>query len=71
MAVEIPRRSTALSALSAGAVEVISAAEMALREGVRPFAEPDTRVPGFRRVFASEGALVYEVLPDSAATTAP
>ena len=50
---------------------LISAAEMSLREGVRPFAEPGARVPGFRRVFASEGALVYQVLPDSTATPAP
>jgi hypothetical protein len=45
---------------------LVSGAEMALRAGVRPLAEPDARVPGFRRVFESAGALVYEVLPDSA-----
>ena len=44
---------------------LISAAEMALRAGLRPLAERDARVPGFHRVFESEGALVYEVLPDS------
>ncbi len=46
---------------------LVSGAEMALRAGVRPLAEPDARVPGFRRVFESQGALVYEVLPDSSA----
>ena len=46
---------------------LVSGAELSLRAGVRPFAAPDARVPGFRRVFESEGALVYEVLPDSAA----
>ena len=46
---------------------LVSGAEMALRAGVRPLAEPDARVPGFRRLFESAGALVYEVLPDSAA----
>ncbi len=45
---------------------LVSGAEMALRAGVRPLAEPDAHVPGFRRVFESAGALVYEVLPDSA-----
>jgi hypothetical protein len=59
-------------ALHAGArYLLISAAEMSLREGVRPLASPDARVPGFRRVFASEGALVYEVLADSTAAPAP
>ncbi len=48
---------------------LVSGAEMALRAGVRPLAEPDARVPGFRRVFESAGALVYEILPDSAAVT--
>jgi hypothetical protein len=46
---------------------LISAAEMALRAGLRPLAEREARVPGFRRVFESEGALVYQVLADSAA----
>jgi hypothetical protein len=50
---------------------LVSAAEMALRAGVRPFAEPDARIPGFRRVFESAGALVYEVLPDSTSGGAP
>jgi hypothetical protein len=50
---------------------LVSGAELSLRAGVRPFAEPDARVPGFRRVFESQGALVYEVLPDSAAAPAP
>ncbi len=55
------------AARSAGAgYLLVSGAEMALRAGVRPLAEPDARVPGFRRVFESAGALVYEVLPDSA-----
>lgn len=44
---------------------LVSGAEMALRAAVRPFAEPNALVPGFRRVFESRGALVYEVLPDS------
>ena len=47
---------------------LISSAEMALRAGLRPLAEREARVPGFHRVFESEGALVYQVLPDSAAT---
>jgi len=50
---------------------LVSGAEMALRAGVRPFAQPDARVPGFRRVFESGGALVYEVLPDSARVVPP
>ena len=50
---------------------LVSGAELALRAGVRPFAEPDARVPGFRRVFESGGALVYQVLPDSTASPAP
>jgi len=45
---------------------LVSGAELSLRAGVRPFAAPDARIPGFRRVFESAGALVYEVLPDSA-----
>ena len=60
------------AALHAGArYLLVSGAELSLREAVRAFAAPDARVPGFRRVFDSEGALVYEVLPDSAATPAP
>jgi hypothetical protein len=56
------------AALAAGArYLLVSGAEMALRAGVRPLAQPDARVPGFRRVFESAGALVYEVLPDSTA----
>ncbi|HMI31407.1 MAG TPA: glycosyltransferase family 39 protein [Candidatus Limnocylindrales bacterium] len=50
---------------------LISAAEMVLRAGVRPLAQPDARVPGFKRVFESAGALVYEVLPDSTSVGAP
>jgi hypothetical protein len=46
---------------------LVSGAEMSLRAGVRPLAEPNARVPGFRLAFESAGALVYEVLPDSAA----
>ena len=45
---------------------LVSGAELSLRAGVRPFAEPGARIPGFQRVFESAGALVYEVLPDSA-----
>jgi dolichyl-phosphate-mannose-protein mannosyltransferase len=45
---------------------LVSGAEMALRAGVRPLAEDGANVPGFRCVFESPGALVYEVLPDSA-----
>ena len=56
------------SAIRAGArYLLVSGAELALRAAVRPFAEPDARIPGFRRVFESAGALVYEVLPDTAA----
>ncbi len=47
---------------------LVSRAELALRQAIQPFAEPNARIPGFRRVFESEGALVYEVLSDSAAT---
>ena len=52
---------------------LVSGAEMALRAAVRPFAEPDARIPGFRRVFESQGALIFEVLPDSSTgeTAAP
>jgi len=46
---------------------LVSGAEMALRAGVRPLAQPDARVPGFKPVFQSAGALVYEILPDSSA----
>ena len=46
---------------------LVSGAEVGLRAALRPFAEPDARIPGFRRVFESQGALVYEVLPDSSA----
>ncbi len=47
---------------------LVSSAEFGMRAAVRPFAEPAAAIPGFRRVFESPGALVYEVLPDSAAT---
>ena len=40
---------------------LVSGAEMALRAALRPFADPNASIPGFRRVFESEGALVYEV----------
>jgi hypothetical protein len=42
---------------------LVSGAEMALRAAVRPFAERGAQIPGFRRVFESQGALVYEVVP--------
>jgi hypothetical protein len=42
---------------------LISGAEVAARPAIRPFAEPDAVVPGFRRVHESHGALVYEVVP--------
>jgi len=59
------------AAIRAGArYLLVSGAELALRAGVRPLAEPDARVPGFRRVFESAGALVYEVLPDSSGAPA-
>jgi hypothetical protein len=55
------------AALRAGArYLLVSGAELSLRAGVRPFATPDAQVPGFRRVFESAGALVYEILPDGA-----
>ncbi len=45
---------------------LVSSAELGLRAAaIRPFADPDAQIPGFRRVFESEGAFVYEVLPDS------
>ena len=50
---------------------LVSGAELGLRVALRPFAEPDARIPGFRRVFESQGALVYEVLADSAAALPP
>jgi hypothetical protein len=36
---------------------------MSMREAVRPFAEPGASIKGFRKVFESEGAMVYEVIP--------
>ncbi len=45
---------------------MVSGAELALRAALRPFAEPNASIPGFKRVFESEGALVYEVTPDGA-----
>jgi hypothetical protein len=50
---------------------LISSAEMALRAAARPFAEPGAQIPGFRRIFESEGALIYEVVPDSLGSTPP
>jgi hypothetical protein len=46
---------------------LVSAAELGSRAAFRPFVEGDGTVAGFRRVFESPGALVYEVLPDSLA----
>jgi hypothetical protein len=46
---------------------LVSRAELALRQAIQPFADPEARIPGFRRVFESPGALLYEVLPDSSA----
>jgi hypothetical protein len=42
---------------------LVSGAELSMRAAVRPFAEPNAHIPGFRRVFESQGALVYEVVP--------
>ena len=39
--------------------------ELGLRAAVRPFAEPGASIPGFKKVFESPGALVYEVVADS------
>ncbi|HYQ96673.1 MAG TPA: hypothetical protein VER38_06645, partial [Candidatus Eisenbacteria bacterium] len=50
---------------------LVSGAEMALRAALRPFAEPDAQIPGFRRVFESQGALIFEVVPDSLGGTSP
>ena len=50
---------------------LVSRAELALREAIQPFADPEARIPGFRRVFESPGALLYEVLPDSSAVPGP
>jgi hypothetical protein len=41
---------------------LISAAEISMRAALRPFATGED-VPGFKRVFESQGALVYEVVP--------
>lgn len=41
---------------------LVSGAELGLRAALRPFAEPNARIPGFQLVFESPGALVYEVL---------
>jgi hypothetical protein len=41
---------------------LISAAEISMRAALRPFATGE-EVPGFKRVFESQGALVYEVVP--------
>lgn len=50
-------------ALRAGAGYVlVSGAELGMRAGMRPFAS-EANVPGFTRVFESEGALVYGVNP--------
>ena len=45
---------------------LVSSMEFGLRAVVRQFAEPGAAIPGFKRVFDSPGALVFEVLPDSA-----
>ena len=50
---------------------LVSRAELALRQAIQPFADPEARIPGFRRVFESPGALLYEVLPDSSAGPNP
>ncbi|HEY6571733.1 MAG TPA: glycosyltransferase family 39 protein, partial [Candidatus Eisenbacteria bacterium] len=50
---------------------LVSGAEMAFRRGIRVFAEGDATIPGFQRVHESPGALVYEVVPEPAATAAP
>ena len=52
---------------------LISGAELAMRAALRPFATGEA-VPGFRRVYESQGALVYEVapagtVPDTTATS--
>lgn len=42
---------------------LVSGAELSLRAAIRPFAVDNAVIPGFRRVFESPGALVYEVVP--------
>jgi hypothetical protein len=42
---------------------VVSGIEFSTRAAVRTLASAQTPVPGFRRVFESPGALVYEVVP--------
>jgi hypothetical protein len=41
---------------------LISAAEIQMRAALRSFATGE-EIPGFRRVYDSQGALVYEVVP--------
>jgi hypothetical protein len=43
---------------------LISAAELSMRAALRPFATGE-EIPGFKRVFESQGALVYEVVPQT------
>ena len=50
---------------------LVSGIELRMRAaGIRPFWTLG-RVPGFARVFESEKALIYEVLPDSTGSQAP
>jgi hypothetical protein len=49
---------------------LVSAAELSMRAALRPFATGE-EIPGFRRVFDSRGALVYEVVPTSQAAPTP
>ena len=48
----------------------VSGAELSMRAALRPFATGE-EIPGFRRVFESQGALVYEVVPTSQTAPAP
>ena len=41
---------------------LVSGAELSMRAAIRPFATGE-EIPGFRRVYESQGALVYEVVP--------
>ena len=42
---------------------LVSGTEIRFRPALRPLAEPVVEIPGYRRIFESPGALVYEVTP--------
>jgi hypothetical protein len=42
---------------------LVSGTELRFRPALRPLAEPVVNIPGYRRIFESPGALLYEVTP--------